>query len=72
MFSAGLVTSKSNALQLLSSKVTSYLFSYFLKIVTSYFTSYYKLTLLHHHSNILLLLQVEKTVIMKSALTYTL
>jgi len=39
--SAGLVTSKSNVLQLLvtfTKKVTSYLISYFLKNVTSYFT----------------------------------
>jgi len=39
--SAGLVTSKSNSLQLLVAltKKTNYLISYFCKIVTSYFTS---------------------------------
>jgi len=72
MVSAGLDTSKSNVLQLLVTltKITSYLISYFLKIVTSYnllvaiqsntfnFSSYYKLKLLHEHSNMLLLLQV--------------
>ena len=46
IISTGLVTSKSNALQLLvtlTKKVTSYLISYFSKTVISYFTSYYKL-----------------------------
>ena len=42
---AGLVTSKSNALQLLLPKSNYYLItnkiSYFWEIVTSYFTSYY-------------------------------
>jgi len=41
--SAELATSKSNAVTSYSGqKVTSYLIRYFLKIVTSYFTSYYK------------------------------
>ena len=42
--STWLVTTKSNTLQLLVThqKVTNYLISYFLKIVNSYFTSYYK------------------------------
>jgi len=54
---AGLVTSKSNALQLLvtltKSNNGSYLNSYFWKFVASYFSSYYKLKPLHDHSNML-------------------
>jgi len=40
--------------QLVCQKVISYLISCFLKMLTSYFTIYYKLRLLHDNFNILL------------------